>query len=464
MGAVHFNLNPKISLNDSDLQQRLNKLTTAQKNKSWIRNDLSLSQSNIVSRAFWKIAKHSSWLRSHFYHVDLERTKKILENLSPQIKEKGSVDLKNLFISAINNYNRIAPRHAVAVPVFSKDELVNDRINSKVIPKTDSSEASNVEFSEVLQAYNPKFTPRANQANLLDYSKSEDCMRHAQTARIYYNSSQLAKEDALRIAFQREPTNIAMGSNQYNEEKLEKLFGYRKGVYNDIDAKKEDGSSFKDLPNSVTVYSETYLWDPPGGRNKKEVACLSLPAPALDSTKQPHYSYYMNAGKLDADKYEQEMKFLFKCVEKVVRDNNDTAFNNKGIKRVVLSRFGQGAFLGALTGNDAEIARNSYKKQMAIFLNRIKDLDLEIVMSEYSHPGDDIWHNKMIIGDIVKTAQEGDLIINAWDPHSAPGNGNDADYSFDGAMGKGSGILLTQTGWLNKALRSKDALSPVPSE
>ncbi|MFV0339736.1 MAG: hypothetical protein ACK5MA_03770, partial [Parachlamydiaceae bacterium] len=64
----------------------------------------------------------------------------------------------------------------------------------------------------------------------------------------------------------------------------------------------------------------------------------------------------------------------------------------------------------------------------------------------------------MIIGDIVDTAQEGDLIVNAWDPHSAPGNGNDGDRSFDGAMGRGSGILATQTSWLNPTLKSKEAL------
>lgn len=317
------------------------------------------------------------------------------------------------------------------------------------------------ELSKVLDTYNPKFKPRANQENLLDYSISEDFKRHAKTARIYYNSNQLAESDALRIVFQREPTNIAMGANQYNEENLEKLFGYKKGVYNDLSAIKADGSSFKDLPNSATIYSETYLWDPPGGKNKKEIACLSLSAPALDSSSQPHYEYYMKAGSLDSEKYEQEMKFLFKSIEKTVRDNKDSAFNGKGIKRLVLTRFGQGAFLGALSNQDREIARNAYKQQMAIFLERIKDTGLEVVMSEYSDPGSDIWHDNMIIGDIINTAQENDLIINAWDPNSAPGNGNDADRSFDGAMGKGSGILLTQTSWLNMILKSLDSLVAV---
>jgi hypothetical protein len=144
-----------------------------------------------------------------------------------------------------------------------------------------------------------------------------------------------------------------------------------------------------------------------------------------------------------------------------VRDHRESAFGNKGIKRLVLSRFGQGAFLEALTPADRAIAQKAYRNELSKFLSDIADLNIEVVMSEYKHPGADIWHAKMIIGDIIQTAREGDLIINAWDPHSAPGNGNDADRSFDGAMGKSSGILLTQTGWLNETLRSKECLRSV---
>ena len=325
----------------------------------------------------------------------------------------------------------------------------------------DLSELPNLELSEILGVYDPTFIPRVNLVNLLDYSQSEDFKRHAETARIYYNSNQLAEEDALRIVFQREPTNIAMGANQYNEENLERLLGYRKGVYNDINARKKNGASFNELPNTIAVYSETYLWNPPGGKSRIEVACLSLPAPALDSAEQPHYSYYMKKDKLDKNRYEQEIEFLFNSVERALRDNKDFAFDGKGIKRLVLSKFGQGAFLEALSTHDQETAHTIYRNQLAIFLNNTQDIDVEIVMSEFSHTYDDNWHDSMIIGDILKTAKEHDLIINAWDPHSAPGNGNDVDHSFDGAMGKGTAILLTQTSWLNKHLRSQNALVPI---
>jgi len=344
---------------------------------------------------------------------------------------------------------------------ISKQAQQNNVISS--LPrnsKIDFSNLPHVTLLGVIKTYKPEFTPQVNGDNLLQYSQTEDYKRHAKTARIYYNSNQLAKEDALRIIFQREPTNIAMGYNQYNENNLKKLFDYSKGVFNEVDSKKADGSPFKALPNTASVYSETYLWDPPGGKNTKEIACLSLPAPALDSTNQPHYQYYMKEGKLDAEKYEQEMGFLFKVIEQAVKDNKETAFGNQGIKRLILSRFGQGAFLGDLSPNDQKTAQTAYKNQLAHFLDRMKDVEVEVVMSEYTKPAE-IWHDKMIIGDIIKTAKQGDLIINAWDPHSAPGNGNDADQSFDGAMGKGSGIMLTQTSWLNETLRSENSLIAV---
>ncbi len=315
-----------------------------------------------------------------------------------------------------------------------------------------------IELSELLEAYNPIFAPRANLINLMEYSQSEDYKRHAKTACIYYNSGQLTQEDALKIVFQREPTNIAMKADQYNKKNLEQLLGYTRGVYNDTEVKKKDGSLFKELPNTVAIYSETYLWNPPGGKNKKEIAALSLPAPALDSPDQPHYKWYMETGRLDENRYLKEIKFLFKAIERAIRDHKGSAFENKGIKRVVLSKFGQGAFLGALSSSDREIAQGVYKKELAIFLDRIKDIDLEVVMSEYFDSGVEAWYSKVVIGDIIKTAKEQDLIINAWDPHSAPGNGNDGDNSFDGAMGKGSGILLVQTSWLNETLRSEDSL------
>lgn len=319
------------------------------------------------------------------------------------------------------------------------------------------------QLNQVLTTYSPHFQPKINQKNLLAYSQSEDFQRHAKTARIYYNGSQLAKGDAQRIIFQREPTNIAMGAGQYNPEELKKLFGYRQGVFNEPGAIKSDGSPYSTLPNTAAVYSETFMWDPKASPDPKEIACLSLPAPALDNTDQPHFNYYVQNAKLDKDRYTQEMAFLFNLIERAVRDNQNKAFNGTGIKRIVLCRFGQAAFLGAMPSSERQVANHAYREQLAVFLERIKDTGLPVVMSEYHQPknAENTWLDQMIIGDIVSTSQPGDFIVNAWDPHSAPGNGNDNDGSFDGAMGRGSAILLTQTSWLNPILRDPSSLVSV---
>lgn len=309
--------------------------------------------------------------------------------------------------------------------------------------------------------------PTMNLNNLLNYEKSEDYKRHAKTAKIYYNATQLAPEDALTIIFRREPTNIGM-QQHYKKDDLFNLFGYRESAFNDKNLTKKDGTLYRELPNTAAVYSETYMWSVPFNTNdKREIACLSLPAPALDTNKQPQYDYYMERrmpqakDALKRDLYKKEMEFLFQTVEKAVRDHMQTAFEGKGLKRVVLSLFGQGAFLqGLWIQEDMQFAFNTYKEQLALFVGRMKDTNLEIVTSIYEGAGTD-WATKVIEGDILHTAREGDLIINSWDPHSAPGNGNDYDKSFDGAMGRATGILLTQTAWMNEKLRNPDSLVPV---
>lgn len=315
--------------------------------------------------------------------------------------------------------------------------------------------------------YEKDHRPNKNGENLDAYSKSDDFRRHAGTARIYYNSDQLAGQDALRVIYQREPTNIAM-DQRYPKARLREQFGYGESVYNE-NAVKANGHYFSAQPNTAAVYSETFMWkDPKDPNSKKEIACLSLPAPALDDEGQPHFNYYVQSGQLNEGRYREEIQFLFSTVEAAVRDNEKSAFQDRGIKRLVLSKFGQGAFLGAFEMNNPnrKVANSVFKTELHAFLRRMaKDhSEIEVVMAEKKPPVDgEDWlpEGQMKYGDIVQTCQEGDLIINAWDPHSAPGNGNDGDPSLDGAMGRGSGILLTQTAWFNPNLRKETSLAQV---
>jgi hypothetical protein len=318
-------------------------------------------------------------------------------------------------------------------------------------------------LDQVLHAYSPFYRPEKNLDNLLAYETSDELKRHQDTARVYYNASQMSQKDALKVVFQREPTNIAQRQNQFFKDKLKKLFGYEAGVYNDTTLKKSDDSFFREAPNSVCIYSETFMWNPPGENEKKAIACISVPFPALDTQAQPHFSYYVQNKTLNSDRYKEELVFLFKSIEKALRDNKDTAFERTGIKRVVLSRISPYGFLDSLKDETKEDPYTEVKKacqifvdQMDEFIERIQDTGIEVVMSESIRPKEP-WLDEMIIGNIFETAKAGDFIVNAWNPHSAPGNGNDLDLSFNGVMGKCSGILLTQTSWINAFLRQERA-------
>lgn len=338
------------------------------------------------------------------------------------------------------------------------------------------------EMNVVYDIYNARYAPRANRSCLSSYIQTNDFERHAATAKVYYNKHQLSLQDASLVAFQREPVNITT-TQLYDKTKLANFIAskgfpaHTDSAFNDPTLIKSDGSSFKDLPCTVSIYSETYLWAQPGvDASKKEIGCLSVPAPALDSHYQPHYAYYMQGSALNQEKYSKEMKVLANMVVTTAIENKNTAFQGKGIKRLVIPLYGQGAFLAALEVDD-RIAANKlfYANLIAQIKLHAKKLEgLEIVMSEYGPGRNDEMQSSfvdplkdtglnigIINGDILKTAKEGDMIVNAWDPHSAPGNGNDADGSFDGAMGKGTAIGLTQLAWINPYISKKSDGLPV---
>ena len=325
-----------------------------------------------------------------------------------------------------------------------------------------------IHFDSVFDLYEPQFRPIRNWDCLRSYYNSMLFQKHASSAKVYFNGLELTATDALRIVHQREPVNIAMGQKGYDKAKLKELFGHTVSAYNDPTAKKEDGSRFCDAPNTITVYSETLLWKDPGHKSPVvEIACLSLAAPALDTKSQPHYDYYVQEGVLHKKRYKKEMQTLVKMILSALLDNKMSAFSSTGIRRLVVPLFGQGAFLATLSQSQKLVAKT-------IFFEVIRDAfvaqknvlqSVQVVISTYGGSENDavcqyiidpLTTNgidaNLINGDILKTAQEHDLIINAWDPHSAPGNGNDGDSSFDGAMGKGSGITLTQLPWLNPYL------------
>lgn len=380
------------------------------------------------------------------------------------------IRIASFFSGSVNTPEKI---HALAAKILDEKVANQPPVEAPQVPEVESRQARKERMDRYLSIYDPHYSPTRNRSNLDQYIQSDDYIRHAERALVFYDPEHMNLDDAMTIARQREPANITM-IRLYDEEKLNDLLGFTRGAFCEAGKKTSfDGALFKDHPNSVSVYSETYLWPSPGrSEGRKELAVLSLPAPALDDHKQPHWSYYMESGSFNIDRYQREMQRLALMVVKAAMHAKTNAFNRDGIKRVVISRYGQGNFLGALPlSSRGQAYRAFYQSLVEEIQKHPQELrELKIVLSEFQEDssvdsemerefvnplkesGFDVG---LLHGDIKRTAKDGDLIINAWDPHSAPGNGNDADNSFDGQMGRSTGIGLTQNPAINSWLAER---------
>lgn len=312
--------------------------------------------------------------------------------------------------------------------------------------------------------YNHQVKIRANANNLAAYLNSPEFIEHQKTVKVYVGNH-LSMEEAKAMATMREPVNIAQG-RFYDVDRAKDLFGYEMSYFQ-TDGEKLHGNGV------VSIYSRTFLWNPPGGDSKKEVAVLSVYAPALDSPNQPRAAKFivgepqMENNQLKKEAYRDHMQEVAESIVRAAIDHKETT------NRLVIPLIGQSAFVSTLSAQGKQEAFAIFQETLAEAFSAHK-VDLEgmnIVISEYSgNLGRTAAENisalsgmpiGSILGDIKVQSQNGDLIVNAWDPHSAPGNGNDGDNSFDGQIGRATGILLTQTNWFNPALNDPEVYQPI---
>lgn len=82
---------------------------------AWIRSDLKICKSNIISRFFWNFAKNFNWARNFFYGVNLIESQKNLETIRIKVVESNDEDLYTLYVKAAHQFNSIAPRYTVSI-------------------------------------------------------------------------------------------------------------------------------------------------------------------------------------------------------------------------------------------------------------------------------------------------------------------------------------------------------------
>jgi len=243
---------------------------------------------------------------------------------------------------------------------------------------------------------------------------------------VYYNTDD-DLNDVIKLTIQREPCNIAM-KKYYDENKLEKKFGWKHGAY-------ELSINTKLMPN-IAIYCKASLLSPGGKRIYVDV--INLIGYAFDDPHQPDYNYFQtkysgkffnneDAKKELVDKYSKMWRLALACAI------------NLGKKHFSIFNVGGGAFSGRFYNFIQDIFMKSFIPLIPIF----KSKNINIIGFD-----NDEFDTKRFIPNIFDNRDEDyntTLYVNAWDPWTIIGNGNGNDNSLDGYWGNSTNMSVL--GW-----------------
>eukprot|EP00756_Hemistasia_phaeocysticola_P051409 Hpha_TRINITY_DN26582_c0_g1::TRINITY_DN26582_c0_g1_i1::g.112981::m.112981 len=277
-------------------------------------------------------------------------------------------------------------------------------------------------------------------------------------AEVYYDD-RASLEEVQRVVTEREPVNIGM-SRLYDEVGLKHQFGWSHSRYATY------WNEHKALAPNVAVYCHTPVSRrasngmPGDGENdpaELSAHIINVIAPAFDDNRQPDTLFFLKptlmayaASDEMLVKVRAHYRGVFGCIFECARRQN--------LPRVALSLFGTGAFSGLFRGPLGEdIFHSAYipalRESLQLHGERLGNVEevscfgtfhdmqkMERVKQFVQEAG----KRSTIYGTFPSSAPIDDqtLLVNAWDPHSLCGNGNHADMSLDGFIGRHTAVSM----------------------
>lgn len=237
---------------------------------------------------------------------------------------------------------------------------------------------------------------------------------------VYYDNEENL-QDVKTMVREREPCNIGM-KRIYFKDSLKKEFGWEYGAY-------RNSTVDKLMPNIAIYCYATVLLK----TGYKKIHVINLTGYAFDHFTQPDYQYFKS----------KSPEHLIEKYNKMWRKAFIAAANLKKmgkIKNIQIFNVGGGAFAPPDYDNFIEtIFEPAFLPLIPYFKNAgIKVLGYDMEEKEF---------NGGYIPQILSTDtdMEHTLYVNAWDPWSMIGNGNDRDNSLDGNWGRCSNMAVL--GW-----------------
>jgi hypothetical protein len=232
---------------------------------------------------------------------------------------------------------------------------------------------------------------------------------------LYHSQDNL--HDVKRLITEREPCNIGM-KRLYLNKKLQQEFGYEEGAY-------RLSTPEKLMPNIAVYMRATVKLQ----RGFQKVHVIHLIGAAFDHPYQPDFIYFR-------DKPIEDIIAFYTNMWRLAFE----ALYISGCKNLQIYNVGGGAFAGPYSGRfTRDIFEPSIKSLLPLFERYEKQI-LGYNPSTHQFTGG-------FIPDCLETAElESTLFVNAWDPWSLIGNGNQRDKSLDGYWGRVSNVGVL--GWL----------------
>lgn len=265
----------------------------------------------------------------------------------------------------------------------------------------------------------------------------------------------------LQLAREREPVNVGMRRG-YDQALFSSSFGWQTGAYGAL--------SLSGLPPNIAVMCPTPVLAGLAGPEQqlspmqleelndgcRRLHILSVIAYAFDSKEQPDQAYFLGEeGQLSAEKRRELAERLGKVFDKVF-----AAALHYNRKVIVISKFGAGAFSENYPGElFEEIWLPAFEEALRAWAPKLKEGQVREVSLMGGDFSEDFAKAVVQAGfrcelysyfpeplrkQLGAKLQEA-VVVNAWDSWSLIGNGNFADRSLDGFVGRATALAVL--GW-----------------
>jgi hypothetical protein len=276
----------------------------------------------------------------------------------------------------------------------------------------------------------------------IEMAISGDLDKYTSNTIIYY-PIEYNQKIIYKLVFEREPVNIN-NKGLYNHDLLKKyssewsnhkdfLESYSKSYY------KRYYEKYNLLAPNISIYCNTPIFISDEIRNIHIINLIGL---AFDNSNQIDYKCYKKI-KSDTDRNYLFFNHMQRCW--------NYAFNcaySKKIKNIYFFELGQGFFSNLI--DDLNISVDLFKKSFESVKKKYKHIN---VLNYPVNPNKRV--PNLIFEDFTEPELQDVLFVNAWDPHSIVGNGNEGDNSLDGYFGRSTCIGILSWPGCNDSIEFK---------